>query len=534
MLRVLLVTGLGPSFKNHDYLANSLFDRNSAEHLRVGYYGGFDIDQLCFDLRGRTYPLLRPRRGAIPHLTTFTLESILHGIDGVEYDVLRTERIWIGEHIQLNKDYQWLLVSTSFVWDQATLGHLLDRLKDLCPGARIILGGQYSNLKYRAIMEQRLDVMAIVRGDGESAIPLLLAALAKGSDLAQVPNLVYRDGTSVHTAPYTMIDLDAHPSPQLSGQFPVIPYESMRGCPYSCKFCSFPAASPVWRYKSAVKIRDDWNHYSEKNGARFIKAMDSTFTVPYSRLSDLIRLLPSVKIAWEAYSRANSIKNEALLEGLAEAHCRFLSIGFESMSPRTLEYMNKKVTVSENLHAFRLLSRGPIEYRCSFMAGYPGETPEDYKLTHEFLAGEYSGHFMLSVFSLSDEQMPVWEDAERFKIRIHDPNNPDYSWEHSGMDVDTARSLNHNTLDEVRRSNDGAVLMLWQADYQHWLMPHLPHATNLKIEKLVERIAMLPRDCPDPYLGREKMNEYLTTLAEDFGVYAGEPARFFREPLLEN
>jgi hypothetical protein len=291
-------------------------------------------------------------------------------------------------------------------------------------------------------------------------------------------------------------------------------------------------ASPIWRYKSADKIAEDWHRYKEINGAKFIKAMDSTFTVPHARMRRLFELLPDVAIDWEAYTRANVITSARYLDELARSHCRFLSIGFESMNPTTLLAMNKLVTAAQNRRAFELLSRGDVGYRCSFMTGYPGETPEQFADTNDFLITDYKGHFMLSVFSLSDEQMPVWQDADRFQIKIHDPENPDYSWSHSGMGYETAKSLNHRTLDQVRLQNPHAVLLLWQARYQHWLMPHMGAATNLALEKLVERIGFLARDISDA-ASREKQLQSLLNSLETFGVYRDPSRRFTRETFVE-
>src|SRR5262249_38286644 len=145
-------------------------------------------------------------------------------------------------------------------------------------------------------------------------------------------------------------------------------------------------------------------------GASHIRALDSTFTVPRTRLTELLELLPSVGIGWEAFTRANLVTTPGVVDALARANCRTLSIGFESMSDNSLDYMNKRVTARQNREAFRLLRGSPVGFRVSFMVGYPGETPSDYLETHDFLVNEYEGHFTLSVFSLQDETMPVWED----------------------------------------------------------------------------------------------------------------------------
>lgn len=132
------------------------------------------------------------------------------------------------------------------------------------------------------------------------------------------------------------------------------------------------------------------------------------------------------------------------------------------------------------------------------MVGYPGETPSEFAKTAEFLKSDYSGHFMLSVFSLTDETMPVWSDAERLSIRSSDPSDPTAHWSHIGMDSTQATELQRSTLDAIRRDREDAVLLLWQAEFQHWLLPNADRRANLLAEKLVERLAFLPLDWPDP------------------------------------
>jgi anaerobic magnesium-protoporphyrin IX monomethyl ester cyclase len=531
-MSVTLIAGLGPGFKNSSYLANSLFDRGAGVAAR--YFGPagtrFDLDLLGFRYAGQRYPLLRPRRGSVPHLTTATLLSIIDSAHE-ECVLVPTDQIWDGTAVAPAAS-ELVLISTTFIWDQHTLASTLAWVRQQLPGVPMVLGGQYTNLKWQQTMADHPDLLAIVRGDGELAIPALLQAWHTGGGLDQVPNLVYRDGPDVRLTAASNIDLNSHPSPSFPGQYSVVPYESMRGCPFRCRFCSFPHASPQWRYKSAAKIRDDWSDYATANGTRFVKAMDSTFTIPPKRLDELLQLLPAVGVEWEGYSRANVIKHERLLDRLAAAHCRFLSIGFESMSDKVLTAMDKRVTAAQNRRAFELLRQGEVGYRCSFMTGYPSETPEDFEQTSDFLVSDYAGHFMLSVFSLQDEQMPVWQDAERYSIVLDDAINPDYAWRHCGMDVATARQLNHQTLDAVRRHNDEAVLVLWQADYQTWLLPHLSARDNLVVEKAVERIGMLPIDQPDPVAGTHRLTELLAVLS-GFGIEVCDPAQLSSEPLWE-
>lgn len=90
------------------------------------------------------------------------------------------------------------------------------------------------------------------------------------------------------------------------------------------------------------------------------------------------------------------------------------------------------------------------------------------------------------------------------------------------MDVDTAVELNHKTLNEVRRRNDKAVLHIWQDDYQRLLVPHLSRRDNLRIEKMVERIAMIPQDYPNPAEGVVELDRLLN-VAKQWGITCTKP-----------
>ncbi len=514
-----MLSGEGPYFKYGRYLDGTLFDLRDRRALGSAAnphsLASLTLQDLWFvSAEGERVPLIRPKRGAIPHLTSFTLDSILAGTDR-EYEIFDLSHVW-EEDIEANIDPTVIFLSTTFICDRRTMRRAFRWIRNRYAGTTLVLGGQYSNIKYENILREEPSVDYVVRGDGEHAIPALLDALENRRDLSEVPNLVRRgDGDRLIIPDVSYIDMDYEPSPRFGNRiYPVVPYESMRGCPFRCKFCSFPFASPEWRYKSARKIADDWCRYSDENGAAHIRALDSTFTVPPARMRELFDLLPNVPVTWEAYSRANAIRTPDTVAELEAAHCTKLSLGFESMSPKTLDYMFKKVTAEQNRNAHDLLCGSNVHYRVSFMVGYPGEAPEDYELTHRYLRNEFSGHFMLSVFSLTDETMPVWGDAERFQLCIDDAENPDDGWRHVGMDSETALALHHRTLDEVRRASDDAVLLLWQSDYHTPLVPALDFHTNLRIEKIVERLGMLPRDVPNERPRLHAASEYLTQLGE--------------------
>jgi hypothetical protein len=84
------------------------------------------------------------------------------------------------------------------------------------------------------------------------------------------------------------------------------------------------------------------------------------------------------------------------------------------------------------------------------------------------------------------------------------------------MDVDDARLLLQRTLDETRLRSEVSCVLLWQTEYETPLMPHLDARTNLRLEKLTDRIGMLPRD--DPRFEDPLRFERMLAELESYGV----------------
>jgi anaerobic magnesium-protoporphyrin IX monomethyl ester cyclase len=515
-MRAALLSGLGPSSKNSAYLNGSLFDatpsRETSAILAKAGFPGLRLDDFECHADGGRFSLLRPLRTEPAHLTTFSLESILHH-SRHEFVHVPARHIWDSEPPGRLGSVDVVLLSTTYIWNLRMLGQAVTWIGEHLPGIPIVAGGQYTNLKYSIAMTLHPEIAAIVRGDGEVALPMLLDRLSARGTLDDVPNLVWRDRDQVRVNPMGYVDLDEFPSPAFPGHLKVVPYESMRGCPFDCKFCGFPLATPKWRYKSAQKIRDDWVGYAEHNGAGAIEAMDSTFTVPPTRLRELFEILPSAGVPWECYSRANVINSPEFVDKLLKAHCFRLVIGFESMNDQTLRQMSKRVTAAQNRRALDLLRDSDMGYSVCFIVGYPGESRAQFEDTRKFLLDDFSGRFQLHLFGMTDETMPLWSDRETLQIQVDDPYDSDSAWSHVGMNSDEARTLQATTLDEVRRRSDDAVYLYWQGRYEGALLPGASAADNLVIEKAIERLAMVARDHSDLDDGAAAVRAQIALLA---------------------
>jgi anaerobic magnesium-protoporphyrin IX monomethyl ester cyclase len=519
-MRVALISGLGPASKNSAYLRGSLFDAapstSTALILEKAGMPGLRLEDFVYSGTSTPKALLRPIGTDPAHLTTFTLQSILAN-SRHQFVHVPTTFIWDRRAPGTLGNIDVALLSTTYIWNLKMLDQAVRWITEHMPEIPVVAGGQYTNLKYSTAMDRYPEIVAIVRGDGEIALPMVLDRLARRGDLAAVPNLVWRDGDKIRVNLMEYLDLDKFQSPTFPGPLRVAPYESMRGCPFDCKFCGFPLATPKWRYKSAQKIRTDWVGYAERNGVSAIEAMDSTFTVPPTRLRELFNILPSVGIPWQCFSRANVISSREFLDKLLAAHCYRLIIGFESMNEQVLKLMSKRVTAAQNRRAFDLLCDSEMDYSVCFIVGYPGESHMHFEDTRRFLIDDFKGEFQLHLFGISDETMPVWGDRELLKLEAEDAYDSDSAWSHCGMNSEEAKTLQAATLDEVRRRNSGAVYRHWQSRFEEELLPGSSRADNMAAEKAIERIAMVGRDYSNVAAGAAEVRAQIETL-ERLGV----------------
>lgn len=345
------------------------------------------------------------------------------------------------------------LVSTSYVTNFRDFEKLIKAIRAL-PNGLIVVGGYLGMRNPERTLESGADVVCI--GDAEVALPKLIETIDNRDSWSRIPNLAYRgvDGL-VRTQPLnTEMDLIplAAPSGDLSDF--AVPYESMRGCPFKCAFCSYPLVSTIWRYKSAEKVISDFSELQARRASRII-VLDSTFTVPPARLRRFLTLYleRGLSIPWGAYSRTPTLQDLEIVQNLKKANCRWLSIGFESGSDKMLTNMNKKATVEHSRQALRNLKQVRISPWSNFIIGFPGETNETVRETQKFITAHIFGFYGLYVFNIRDRAMPALENPI-FNVTYSDI---DGDWEHCTMTSDKALELRTRAYCAIAFNNNEAI-----------------------------------------------------------------------------
>jgi anaerobic magnesium-protoporphyrin IX monomethyl ester cyclase len=275
-------------------------------------------------------------------------------------------------------------------------------VKEMFPFCTVVVGGWQPTYMPESLLEYP-EIDYLVMGEGEQAMVQLANGLTKGkkSDIVKIPGVAYRNnGEIVKTAPTFLQELDQIPFPArhllpMDIYDRIIPYldaspvdtmNVIRGCPYHCAYCETKKLwGPTCRAFSPQRVAAEIEHLVQNFGSRGVYFVGDNFTINKKRTIKLCNLMKEKKldIKWVCDTRVDQISRD-LLKEMKSAGCQTIWFGVESGSARILEKLNKKITLEQISHAFKLCKQEGMQLACSFMVGIPGETVEDMEATFKF------------------------------------------------------------------------------------------------------------------------------------------------------
>jgi radical SAM superfamily enzyme YgiQ (UPF0313 family) len=290
----------------------------------------------------------------------------------LDTDFLVRNRIeWVG-----------IYANTICYQNMLTMLHKLQALRDkkIWPG-KIMVGGPHTSVGLETIPD---FVDHVVLGEGEVSILKIVSETARnirGEKVQDLDTLPYPAWEEFIHRPYDWTSPWADNSP-------VYTFNTSRGCPFQCSFCSVSAIwGSTYRYMSAERVLDDLENMIRHYGLRVAYFREDHFTLNKKRTVEFCEgiLHRDLEIDWICESRVDNFEDPKFVELLALSGCKALYIGVESGSPRILEFIRKGETVDQFIRAFDLIKKFGIKTYASFVVGVPTETEEDLRLTHELI-----------------------------------------------------------------------------------------------------------------------------------------------------
>lgn len=290
-------------------------------------------------------------------------------------------------------------------------------LKRRHPACRIALGGVGPSPVAHLLLNTFPFIDHVVEGEGEEHILDLIAGRA-----ARIPKVsVPEDLDALPLPAYQLIDFslyDASPSIITS-----------RGCPYKCTFCTEPYNfSGKVRFRSVESILEELELVHTLSGRKMFLFQDDILPMKPSRFHRLLdgMMNLSFPIEWKCFSRVD-LMDEAMMHKMVKAGCKQIRYGVESGCNRTLERIRKEFTIEK---AYEVAARSAQLFpsvHCSFIWGYPFETPEDFEETLHWVERFEQAGVSVLLFEFSplpgsplyqETNMPLTFAKERYSIYV--------------------------------------------------------------------------------------------------------------------
>ena len=348
-----------------------------------------------------------------------------------------------------------------------TLGYLIKEAQLPC---HVVVGGPHISM----LREQLPKTPAMftlfdsaVVFDGEESLLQLTRAVAQGGDLAQVPNLIYRDGAQIRvTARKEPEKIDALPLPDFDG-LPLdrylaprlaLPLMTARGCYFGkCAFCNVGyGEAETFSQLRAEPLAEQMMALHDKYGVKHIFFSDEAITPRNLKsLSPLLTAL-GTPLHWGGCARFEKVITGELLQSMYAGGCRMILYGLESASQPIMDLMIKGTQVEHMSRVLRESSAAGIWNHTFFFFGFPGETLDDAQQTVNFL---YAHKPYINSAALGSFLMERYSPAHRYpqsfgvKLIVEDPDKDlaiyfDYQVE-KGMDEKMAALVEERFLETL-------------------------------------------------------------------------------------
>ncbi len=266
------------------------------------------------------------------------------------------------------------------------------RLRARLPKAVIIYGGVFPTYHWREILAEEPQIDVVVRGEGEETCRRVVACLATGRKLAEVPGIAWRENDEVRVTPAAPIipDLDVyrigwelidHRRYTYWGGRRAVGVQFSRGCPHRCTFCGQRLFWARWRHRDPQRLATELGRLHREEGVEVINFADENPTASRRAWEQFLRALiaEDVPLRLVGSTRADSIVRDAdILHLYKQAGFERILLGTENTDEATLRRIDKGSSTANDRQAVRLLQQHGILALVTYVVGFEEETDRSY------------------------------------------------------------------------------------------------------------------------------------------------------------
>ena len=275
-----------------------------------------------------------------------------------------------------------VIAATFWLFTHQMQLEVLSRAVQLIDGVKVLCGGPEFLGDNEDFLRRNSFVTAIVRGEGEKALPALLEAIGEPAGWVHIDGICwisadggYNDGGIARVADFASLHYPEE-SPFFKWDKPFVQLETTRGCFNTCAFCVSGGEKPV-RYQSIEQVAARLENICA-HGIKDIRVLDRTFNYDTVRACEMLDLFMKFEGRMRFHLEIHpSLISEELKAKLATLPKGLLHLeaGIQSLDSVVLAESGRKGSLASSLKGLEFLcSLDNLETHADVIAGLPAYT----------------------------------------------------------------------------------------------------------------------------------------------------------------
>jgi len=288
------------------------------------------------------------------------------------------------------------------------------------PDIPIMAGGIAPSVLDKNFFKLVPETNVVVSGEGEEKISEAVSAIENKQTGAVIAGSSSRPDISLDKpgpVDYSNVYPDHAP-------FTSLRLEGSRGCFFQCSFCTAKSVQKKYRQKKVSTLINEITSYISNYGVKDFYFTDNLFTLNNGWAEEFCKAVSrnNLKISWHCFSRIDTV-SEKLLEKMAGAGCNSVFYGTESLSPKTLNFIQKTRNIKNYTNVCKKILKKTLELGmtpiAALMLGFPHETKNNMLQTLNFgkeieAMGAKPHYSILTVLPGSK----LWSMVEKRKLKL--------------------------------------------------------------------------------------------------------------------
>lgn len=320
----------------------------------------------------------------------------------------------------LRREQADVLGFSTYIWNLPFVRELVRRLS-----GTIVLGGPQVNDVDPGFFDDNPNVDFVVIGEGEETLKELLEHFAGERPLDDIRGVA----TKTHRSPPRPViaDLEAVPSPypRIFSEHPDlewIAYETSRGCPYLCGFCTW-GYSKKMRYHELPRVLSDLDAILSQPKLERLYLCDSSILLDKPRAKAILRhIVDTNRDVVVRYEFNAEHLDDEIIDLLLQLPENEFNFGVQTINPAALRAMRRPFHRNKFEANYKKMVRRTerTSITMDVIYGLPGDDLDGFKSTLEYVIGFDHVRWILTNPLILLPGSDFYRDAPRHGIKVRD------------------------------------------------------------------------------------------------------------------